>query len=195
MTLGATKQMYTLIKRLTPWVEALSGVQQGSRSQVSGYPGRPCWDGFLAVALGRFILFCSNLPWLWLLSSLNRSRFRASPLDPSSQPSAFKWAQHTTALGCCPRLPLMRASVSNLGPAGTLPTVFTAVVTAGEAAASIAGFEPNPGHRCNSATSWTWSNPCGKVTYLGVVLLTMYIRGQGTPRKTGQLEEGESVCR
>lgn len=160
MTLGATEQMYTLIKRLT-----LSGVQQGSGSQVSEYPGRPCWHGFLAVALGRFSLFRGHLPLLWLLSSLNRSRFRTSPLDPSSQPSAFKWAQHTRALGCCPCLPLMRVGISNLCPARTLPTVFTAVVAAGEAAASVAGSEPSPGHSCNSATSWTRSNPCRKETY------------------------------
>lgn len=160
MTLGATEQMYTLIKRLT-----LSGVQQGSGSQVSEYPGRPCWHGFLAVALGRSNLFRGHLPLLWLQSSLNRSRFRTSPLDPSSQPSAFKWAQHTRALGCCPCLPLMGVGISNLCPARTLPTVFTAVVAAGEAAASIAGSEPSPGHRCNSATSWTRSNPCRKETY------------------------------
>lgn len=73
----------------------------------------------------------------------------------------------------------MRARISNLRPACTLPTVITVVVAAGEAAASFAGPEPSPGHHCNSATSWTWSSPCRKVTYLGVVLLTLDIRGQG----------------
>lgn len=77
----------------------------------------------------------------------------------------------------------MRARVSNLGPARTLPAAMTAVVAAGEAAALIAGPEPSPGYRCSSATSWTRSSPCGKVTYLGVVLLTRYIRGHGRFQK------------
>lgn len=77
----------------------------------------------------------------------------------------------------------MRARVSNLGPARTLPAVITVVVAAGEAAASLAGPEPSPGHYCNSATSWTRSSPCGKVAYMGVVLLTLDICGQGSSQE------------
>jgi hypothetical protein len=171
------------MRRLRPWVWALSGVITAEQ-QEPGYPQRLRWHSVLAGTLWRSNLIRSGLPLLWLLSSLNKSRFRASPSGSLFSVRCFQVgpARSSTWLLSLPPLD-ERARISNLGPARTLPAVITVVVAAGEATASLAGPEPSSGHRCKSATSWTWSSPCGKVTYLGVVLLTRDIRGQGSSRE------------